>query len=181
MTLVVERGEALSNAESFASVSEYLGFIDSYMLGGETCEPKTEQITKALALAAKMMSDSLPWNGCIVRNTQRLAWPRNNVTDCEGRCYTCCQIPPQIVEANIVLAHQLLKGHVSAFTNETDPKIASLTMDKYNVQFVGGAIVKDLGGCGGTMTVSADRFSAIRSLIKCFVKSGAGGMKIKRS
>lgn len=182
MPLVVERGEAIANAQSYASVQEYLGFIEMQFFKDTGCEPDECKIERALTTAASMLTDRFDWNGCKRRHTQALAWPRDGAVDCEGRCIPCCEVPRQIIEANIILAYQLISGEISAFTNETNAKVQSMNLDKYSVTFAGGgAHMKEMGECGGVMTMNADRFASIRHLIKCFTRRRGAGITIRRS
>lgn len=180
MSHIVERGECLSNATSLASVTDYHGFLDLNFIKHD-CVPEDPDIEKALNTASRMLSEQLTWKGCQSTRRQYLAFPRSGMTDCDGCCIPSCEIPTGVIEATIILAYQLLKGEISVFTNETNAKVTSLSMDKYSITFAGaGAAMKQNSDCGGTMTISADKFSAVRHLIKCYL-SNQGGIRIRRS
>ena len=183
MPLIVERGQCAGNATSFASKEEYHGFIDLNFFPKLDCEPEDKRLEQALNTASRMLSDMISWSGCQNTHTQYLAWPRQDAyNSCTGGCAGCCEIPREIIEATIILAHQLLQGEITPFTNESNARVQSLSLDSYSVQFAaGGANIKQTDTCGGVMTIDADRFSSVRHLIKCYTKSSGGGIRIRRS
>ena len=180
--LLVERGQCAANATSFADRENYHGFMAMNYFPKADCDPQEEDIDRALNTAARMLTDLVRWSGCRRKRNQYLAWPRNDAhNSCTGGCVSCCEIPREIVEANIILAHQILIGEVTPFTSETNAKVQSMSMDKYSVTFAGGgAAMKQSGDCGGVMTISADKLAAVRHLIKCYTKGG-NGIRIRRS
>lgn len=179
--LIVEKGEGANNSTAWADVEEYFGFRDTYLFEKDCVDPDEREIKRALNTAARMLSDRIRWSGCKRRSKQFLAWPRVDAQNCcENTCVSCCEIPRQIVEANIILAHQLLKGEITPFTNETSAKVSAMSLDKYSVQFTGGAHIKQTDACGGVMTMSADPFSAVRHLVRCYQTRG-NSIRIRRS
>ncbi|MGB0908211.1 MAG: DnaT-like ssDNA-binding protein [Maricaulaceae bacterium] len=187
MGLIVERGEGISNASSFASVTDYHGFMDMQFIyrmtkGRHMEEPDEDRLERALRTAAYLLTTQINWRGCRVSKTQYLAWPRAQMLGCDGQFVKCCTVPREIVEANIILAHQLLSGEIAAFSNEIDAAIESMSTGNYNVKFAnGGAHIREMETSDGAMTLSADRFAAVRPLISCFVKRPAKSMKLRRA
>ena len=77
--------------------------------GGEEWIALSEQEKTMSLIAATALLETLIYRGGICTATQRLKWPREGV-DCEGRPFTCDEIPYKIKEATVMVAMQLAKN-----------------------------------------------------------------------
>lgn len=80
MTLVVETGQGLSTANSYATVAEYTTFLDDR--GNETISDADDTEKEfALIKAVDYLQQRfrLLWKGARANSTQRLDWPRRGV------------------------------------------------------------------------------------------------------
>lgn len=116
MALVVEDGTGLPNAESYISVAD----ADTYHGGLATSDEWTAltvlQKEAALRLATSYMDGAYRWKGSIVRATQALDWPRQDVVDDEGRQIAENAVPIAVREACAELA---LQNHRQALNQST--------------------------------------------------------------
>lgn len=102
MALVIETGAGLSNAEAYADVASCSAWATAYFghaLNGNNAD-KEAAIRRAVAYM-----DGLAWKGTRAHGRlQALAWPRANVTDCEGSAIASNVIPAEVIFAQHVLA-----------------------------------------------------------------------------
>lgn len=105
MSLIVEDGTGLSNANSYAARAD----ADAYFaLRNDTTwsAASTTARDAALVEATSYLDLVYPWSGTILTHAQALGWPRLWVTDDEGRAIT--GVPAGVVEATYVLARVAL-------------------------------------------------------------------------
>jgi len=83
MTLEVEDGTGLDDAESYVSVAE----ADAYFtaLGNDNWTGSTSVKEAALRKATEYLDATYNWRGLIFSVEQTLGWPRTGVYDREGR------------------------------------------------------------------------------------------------
>ena len=90
---------------------------------------------------------------------------------CED-CYNCIPsdfVPPEIVEANIILAALALKDEISFGTREVNPLVKSMKFDNQSIEFVSGARISGDGSeCGGIKTIDGSVYESVEHLLKCF-------------
>lgn len=75
MSLIIETGAGLPDAESFATAAELADYAVKF---GRTV-PTDEPTQEALLRRAALQMSALPWKGCAVNRDQALPWPRYNV------------------------------------------------------------------------------------------------------
>lgn len=80
MTLIVEDGTLVANADSFVTVAEFKTFAASRGVTA-SAEADDDQVEVALRKAAQYMQQKfrLMWRGSMVEATQSLSWPRRGV------------------------------------------------------------------------------------------------------
>lgn len=104
MTLTVEDGTGMDDADAFVSVAD----AASYLVGrghatwqngyGETWEG-------AIRRATAYLSAAISWKGYRTRGrAQALAWPRSGVEDAEGNAVPSDEVPAEVVRACCELA-----------------------------------------------------------------------------
>lgn len=66
--------------------------------------------TTALLTAAALMTYAFRWDGLLKDDDQALPWPRTNVYDPDGRYIEDNEIPPAVLEAQLLLADFVLRA-----------------------------------------------------------------------
>ncbi|GAA6176930.1 DnaT-like ssDNA-binding protein [Sulfitobacter pacificus] len=106
MTLTVEDGTGLVDADAFPSLVAFKAYCDKRGYAYTT----DELINQAIVRATAFMSDSFAWDGWRVKGrgaaggAQALTWPRHNVTDEEGHSVPSDSVPIEVIEATIEIA-----------------------------------------------------------------------------
>lgn len=117
MTIVVETGAGLADAESYASVAQYKARCDA--LGVSYADISDTVIEQRLRLGFEHMGEAyrLRWAGNRVSATQAGDWPRDNVPVRDGpgssrypSFYPNNSIPTAVLTANIDLAVKAADG-----------------------------------------------------------------------
>jgi hypothetical protein len=102
MALTVETGSGVAGADCYADVTACSAWAVAYYgsaLAGNTAD-KEAAIRRATAYL-----DGLAWKGTrTLGRGQSLAWPRSDVTDCEGLAIASDEIPGELIFAQHVLA-----------------------------------------------------------------------------
>jgi hypothetical protein len=104
MTLIIETGTGVAGAEAYATASALdvwsTAFHGAVITGTEA--EKESAIRRAVAYL-----DSLPWHGVkTFGRDQDLSWPRSGVRDRDGYMIDALTIPPEVIEAQHILARQ---------------------------------------------------------------------------
>lgn len=96
MTLIVETGAVVANANSYASVAT----VDAYHSArGNTAWSGTDAVKEAAILRAMDFVEGLPWKGQKTAYTNPLQWPRLNVVDRSGFAVPADSVPQGVVYA----------------------------------------------------------------------------------
>lgn len=117
MSIVVEDGTGLSNAESYISVAE----ANTYHTNrGNSSWTGTDAVKEAaLRKATQYLDVTYVWNGDIKSTTQSLNWPRDNVVDNQGRDLED-SVPQKIKDATAELAVASLSADLLTVTSNSD-------------------------------------------------------------
>lgn len=130
MTLIVETGSGLSNAESYASVAEADAYCTNLGLTAWTGVTADKEI--ALRKATTYLDATYAWVGEIYDDTQALGWPRVEAYDNEGRDLNYI-VPSKIKAATIELAIKALTSELLSDTTSanfiTKEKVGSLEVE----------------------------------------------------
>ncbi|HCS46463.1 MAG TPA: hypothetical protein DIW52_27280 [Pseudomonas sp.] len=102
MALVIENGNVVPGADSFATAAELVTYAANF---GKTI-PADEVAQEALLRRAALQMDAMPWKGRAVSRDQALAWPRAEV---KRQDWTLRQdeIPAQIKAGQMALAAEI--------------------------------------------------------------------------
>lgn len=117
MALVVEDGTGLSTAESYLSVAD----ADTYHSnrGNSTWTGTDEVKEQALRKATQYLDATYTWKGTINSTTQSLNWPRDGVTDRDGRDLDD-SVPQLLKDATAELALAALSADLLTITTNSD-------------------------------------------------------------
>lgn len=169
MTIVVEDGTGLPNAESYASVAE----ADTYLAArgittwGGLQQPEKEQ---ALRRATDYMS-TYQWQGVRTVATQALDWPRMYVRAYDADV-SWTVLPQAIKNACIELAWRGAAGPLLPDVKADDDSGKQLTK---TVKKVGPIdIEKTYASRGPLSTIEPPLWSAVNVIVKEYVRKGFG-------
>lgn len=181
-TLIKEDGSCVDNANTLATVAEFLAWADRTLGAEDAATYPTSSVQRALMASSLEVGCSYPWAGCAVcADCSELAWPRSGLT-----CATDASIPPVIVD--LVSAHALryLRAHAttstsgSGATSSTLVPVKSVDMEGVGQVVFGSGVVMDQSGgaCATTFEYSADyvegetttSFSDPVSAVECRLK-----------
>jgi hypothetical protein len=159
MTLIVEDGTGLPNAESYVSVAEADTYFTS--LGNPAWAADTAAKEVALRKATQYLDDTYQWKGKLVSDTQALGWPRTGVYDSEGRDISD-SVPVKLKKAAFELA----------LTSITTPLVEDLT----NAAFVKREKVGELEVEYQAGAPTARQFTLVERLLSgLYTSTGSGG------
>ncbi len=102
MTLIIETGSGLPDAESFATAAELVDYAVKFGKAVPADEPSQE----ALLRRAALQMGAIPWRGSALSREQALAWPRYNVRR-NGWELDSRTIPPQVKAGQLALAAEI--------------------------------------------------------------------------
>lgn len=102
MALIIEDGTNVAGADAYASVADCSAWAVNYYGQALTGIPTDKEAAIRRAVA---YMNGLKWKGArTFGRDQSLAWPRQDVTDCEGLSIASNAIPAEIIFAQHVLA-----------------------------------------------------------------------------
>ena len=104
MAVVVETGEGLPDAESYASPAEVSTFATGRPEAAAWAGASAAQQDAALRQATTYLDGTYDWVGSIAHQTQALDWPRVGGYDGEGRPISSTSVPRQVKDACCLLA-----------------------------------------------------------------------------
>ena len=101
LTLIVETGTGLSNANSYATVAEGDAYHEAHLYASAWTGAVLSTKTAALVWATRLLDEQVQWYGYRATVAQALSWPRGGVPE---------------KEANADAAYAALYGYVIAST-----------------------------------------------------------------
>lgn len=125
MTLIVEDGSGLENADSFASVATADEYHAGYGNPTAWSSSTTEQKEVALRSASDYLNEQYRYRGVRANRDQAMAWPRYGAVDDDGYTIDGDVVPPQIVDATCELALALRQGVVLTPTQQGNGTLAA--------------------------------------------------------
>jgi len=137
MSITVEDGTIVANANSYVSVAT----ADSYFSARNNtawAAYSTPVKEAALLYACQWLDARYAWPGTISSDTQALSWPREGVTDSDGRIIDLDAIPTALKDAQCEAA----AAHALEALNEILARggaISSVTVDVLSVSFSASA------------------------------------------
>lgn len=101
MALVIETGTGAANSQAYADAAAYVAWATAY--NGTAPTATTAEIEGAILRSVAYLN-TLKWHGSRTNGrAQALAWPRQDVTDCEGNEIASNEIPAELIQAQHVL------------------------------------------------------------------------------
>lgn len=116
ITLVVETGAGLHNANSYVSLDAANEYNANHPHADTWQTVGTEDKKRAILLATRLLDSEVEWHGTPVKNTdtsvvagdrQRLRWPRSGAHDLDGNAVNQKEIPEWLKEATSELARHV--------------------------------------------------------------------------
>lgn len=121
MTLIVENGTGLSNAESYASVADADAYLAAY--GVPATWAAADDAAKEIALRkATRYLDAVyahDWPGCVKNPDQALAWPRYGAERQDGVCLDSASVPTAVKQATSYMAARATEEDIYPDTTKT--------------------------------------------------------------
>ena len=110
MTMIVEDGSIVANANSYMSLVEF----QAYWTDRNTIITQTAvEQEAALIVSTQYIDQNYDWKGSIVSSVQALDWPRSGATDGEGRAIASNIIPQQLKNALAEYGYRQLTTAIS--------------------------------------------------------------------
>lgn len=149
MTIIVEDGTGLSNANAYVSVAD----VSSYATDrGLTFAGATAAQEQAITKTTDYIDSYFKFLGTRVTATQALAWPRTGVTDrYEGYAIPSNIIPQVMKKAVCELAIKVSDGTVLLQDLERGSAIKSATVGPVSVTYTDDAPTTTLYGIAGLL------------------------------
>jgi hypothetical protein len=159
--LVVETGEGLSNANSFATAAEGTTFFSerpsTYIAEWTNATDPNKEA--ALIWATRLIDEQVNWYGAKATQAQRLRWPRYGVFDRDGYQYNSNVVPEFLKHATCEQALALLKEDRTADAiygfSSIDVGSIQIEIDKYNYQPILSDAVRSILRAYGTFVSDA--------------------------
>lgn len=160
MSLTVENGTGLANADAYAAIST----VDAYATARALVWTGDTSVKEAAIREATIYLDtSYVWKGKIEDSAQALAWPREGVADREGR--EVSGLPQRVVDACCELA--VMKLSAALVTSRTEAEIAALQAGSVSITYARGSQVRE-----------AERFAWVDRLLTGLHTGRAGGINV---
>ena len=126
MTIIVEDGSNIAEANSYVSVAEFTAFLSSRNL------EVTDGTEESLLILANDVLEQQSYKGNKTTTGQALSFPRTRIADTEGNEYSDDAIPLAIKQAQLWLAYYLDTNNLS---ERTSPEISQKTTDVLTTKF----------------------------------------------
>lgn len=109
LTLVVETGAGLSNANSYATSAEGDSYHEAHLHASSWTSATQVEKEAALVWATRLLDEQVQWYGYKTNFEQPLMWPRQGVLEKDGfNYYDNNEIPTWLKSATAELARYLL-------------------------------------------------------------------------
>jgi hypothetical protein len=134
MAFVLDATIGGASSNSYLTIAEADAYLESNYYASAWFMASTTNTIKdqLLAMATRGLDTLVAWDGLIVASTQKLAWPRTEVVDRDGRSVTSAAIPAFLKDATAEFALSLLSSN--RFTD--DPVgLGSLKIDVIELDF----------------------------------------------
>lgn len=161
MTLTVEDGTGVADADAYASIATVDAYATARALTAWTGADAVKEA--AIREATVYLDTSYAWKGVIESDAQALAWPREGVLDREGREVT--GLPQRVIDACCELAVQKLTSALVA--SRTEAEVQALTAGSVSITYARGNRVGE-----------AERFGWVDRLLTGLHLGRAGGINV---
>lgn len=166
MTLIVEDGSGLANAESYISVADTDDYNTKYVgNAGWTAETDVAVKEAALRRATQWLDNEYgnKWKGRRINEAMSLDWPRYEVYDRDGYYIDSDAVPNGVREATAEMAIKIHGGE-DPMPDQTDPGTIKSEMVRV------GPITEDIEYMGGKS--QSTWFKKIDALLQQLIISG---------
>ena len=172
LTLVVEDGSGLTNANSYISVADATSYFDGHLYSSEWDDASNTQRETALVMASRLLDEWIDWSGARATENQGLRWPRYNTYDRDGYALDSNIVPPFLEVATAEQALYLLRSDLTVAPDtqgykELQVGSLKLVIDKADRDKVG--VIPD------AVLVMVEPYGSIRN------RSGSGVAKLVRA
>ena len=175
MALVVETGEGVTGANSYASVSAADDYNSNHPYGESWAPLETARKEQCLQMSTRLLDELVAWYGSPTFNSvdgyvststhvQYLKFPRFGINDAEGYQLDPYKIPRFLINATAEFARVLngkdrtLEPLTKGYKKLKDPSGAEIEVDKYDQPLVLPRsviiMIKDYGSTGRSTDIS---------------------------
>jgi hypothetical protein len=168
LTLTLEDGTGLANANSFASVAESDLYHESVLYASAWTAATTANKEASLVMATRLLDRKTKWAGEKKSSTQALAWPRTDVF-CDEFETPATLVPVPVKDATAELARLLLVEDLTAEVAQNELEGIGLGKGALEIKFNGKAkkqipsIVDDLLSCYGDLSTGGG-FNVVKTV-----------------
>jgi len=120
MTLIIEDGSIVANANSYITAAEYSAWSDARFGASRSTEPVDDDAIEALIFRAMDYFEAQEFQGSKVRSTQSLQWPRYGVS-IDGYSASSASIPSEVKASiyELAYAQELGNGELNTIDRKT--------------------------------------------------------------
>jgi hypothetical protein len=151
VTLIVETGAGLANANSYASLGDADAYHQAHLHADDWLAATVETKSAALVWASRLLDEAVDWHGVKAVTLSGLRWPRAGVADRDGVPLQSNAIPPALRHATAEFAR-----HLIANDRTTEPAEKGVR----SIAAGGIAIALDPGDRPGLLPASVRRLIA---------------------
>lgn len=172
VTLTVEDGTGLSNANALISLAAFKSYCDGR--GTSYSAYTDDNLNAAIVRASAFLTNAFVWNGFKVNGReQALSWPRTSMLDREGWAVAHDEVPREIVAAcsEIALYEAATPGAMNPSVVLAD-KVRSETVGPISVEYA--LLFNNASDARPMLTV-------VQDLIAPFIGRGGGGSSLSGS
>ena len=109
VTLVVEDGTGLANANTYVSLAAASSYISANIHAFQTWDALDDDDKKSLLIwSTRLLDQRTSWRGLPTTTTQALQWPRIGATDRNGESVSQVVVPQPVRDATAELARYLM-------------------------------------------------------------------------
>jgi hypothetical protein len=139
MTIAIIATVGSPDANSYSTLAEADEFFSGHPYAAAWDQATEDQKTRALVAATRLLDEQWEWDGNVVAETQRLAWPRYGLYYDSGWYILDTVIPEKLKQATAEFARQLLVEDRTADNGIATAGISAISAGSVSVDFTGGA------------------------------------------
>lgn len=164
MTLIIEDGTEVANANSYITVAEYSSWANARFGASRTTAPACDQDAEKHILRAMDYFEAQEFQGYKVTSTQVLQWPRSWV-EIDGFAVETNEIPKEVKNSIYELAYadELGQGELASVDRKTKKEKV-------------GDIEVEYADSSSSQIINLSVPSAMKKLLK----NGGGGFRVYR-
>lgn len=137
ITLVVESGTGLSNANTYATLAEANAYVANNIHANAVWDNLDDDDKKNLLIwATRYLDQRTNWYGLPTTTTQALQWPRTGAYDRNGVAVDSDVLPLPVKQATIEMARYLMSEDRS--TERSQDALKSIKVDVIEIDFIQG-------------------------------------------